>query len=522
MRHLHVTVSAAALSLAALAAPALAQSGPELIVGWAEPSDTLNPVTTSKRNTGPLMVNIFDTLVWLTPEFEVEPLLATEWSVSEDGLTYTFKLREDVKFHDGTPFNAEAVVANIKYITDPDTKAKISIGLLGPCKEAEATGEFELALSCSKPFAPLLPQLGEPYMGIQSPAAIEKWGADVGQHPTGTGPFKFVSWTPSQSIVLERNDDYNWMAPSLGHEGAPMVSKITFQVVTNPQSRVSQFQSGQSHVMQQTPGLYWKTLSAGGQYNGYEVPISGLGIFAPINAGAFPTDDVNVRKAIMHAVDITGVVQLAEAGVYPINRTPLSAGMLGVTDELAEMYPFSPEKADALLTEAGWSKNGDGIYEKDGKTLSVKVTAIADKAHYKALGQAIQGYLTKAGFDAKLELLTAPAWSAANIAGEMTLTPLQYIGVDPDALYAWFTPEQYFNWSHWSDPELTALLEKGRVEQDTGKRAEIYEEVQRVLLDNAVILPVRQNLDLTMSAKNVKGLTWAGGGFQYFGAVTVD
>lgn len=502
-----------------LSAPAV--TAKDLVIGWAEANDTLNPVTTGSRNTAPIMANIFDTLVWLTPDFEVEPLLATEWSTSEDGLTYTFKLREDVNFHDGTPFNAEAVVKNFEYIFDADTQAKISVGLLGPCKTAEAVGEFDLKVTCERPYSALLSQMGEPYLGIQSPKAIEEYGADLGKHPTGTGPFKFVELLADDSVVLEKYGDYNWMAPSLDHDGPANIDKITFQIVPNPQARVSQFQSGQSQVMQQTPGLHWKTLGASGRYNTYEVPISGLGIFAPINASTFPTNELAVRQAIMHAVDQVGVVQLAEAGVYPVSRTPLTEGLLGYDPSIADDYSYNPEKAIEILEAAGW-KMGDQFWEKDGKTLSIKITAIATKAHYMALAQAIQGYLAAINIDAKLEPLASPAWLAANISGDMSLTPLQYIAVDPDSLRFWFTEGQYFNWSHWNDPEFTALMDDAVATQDVEARAELYKKAQKMLLDNAVVLPIRQNLDLTMSAKDLTGITWSGGGFQYFGAAKFD
>mgnify|MGYP001807981083 CR=1 FL=1 len=156
----------AAAALSALAVTGAQSQAPnknaKLTVGWAEPIDTLNPATTGARNQGPLLVNIFDTLVWLTPDFKVEPLLAKSWSIAPDGKTYSFTLREDVKFHDGTDFDAEAVVANIKYITDKETPAKVSIALLGPCKEAVATGKYTVDLKCATPYAPLLTQLGVP------------------------------------------------------------------------------------------------------------------------------------------------------------------------------------------------------------------------------------------------------------------------------------------------------------------------------------------------------------------------
>ncbi len=513
----------AALCTSALTAvmAASAANAADLTIGWAETLDTLNPGTTGSRDTAPIMANIFDTLVFLNKDFKLEPLLAKSWKTSDDGLTYTFELRDDVKFHDGTPFNAAAVVANFDYLTDKNTQSKIARGLLGSCLTAKATGEFEVTVTCKEPYAPLLNQLGEPYMGMQSPAAIKKYGADLGQHPIGTGPFKFVSWKPNQSVVLEKNPDYNWMPKSLGHDGPANIDKLTFHIVTNPQSRVSEFQSGQSQVMQEVPGLFWKALMASKRYDGLQIPISGLGIFAPINASLAPTNDVKVRQALLYAIDQKGLIQLAEAGVYPPSHTPLTEGMLGYDADLAKMYPYDPQKAKELLKEAGWENKGNG-WEKDGKPLEIKLTAISTKAHYMAEAQAIQGYLAKIGIKASMEPMAAPAWLAANVAGTITMTPGQYIGVDPDALHYWFLPDQYFNWSHWSDPKLTKLLMAGRSEQDPEKRAQIYHDAQKIIMEQALELPIRQNIDLTMVDKSVKGVTWSGGGFQYFGAASIQ
>ncbi len=463
---------------------------------------------------------MFDTLVWLSKDFEIQPLLATDWTISADGLTYTLNLRHDVTFHDGTPFNAQSVVDNIAYITGPDTQSKIALGLLGPCRSAKATAEFTVEITCTTPYSPLLAQLGEPYLGIQSPAAIKEYGADLGQHPTGTGAFKFVSYEPNQSLVLARNDDYAWMAADPAHKGPADIAGITFQIVPNSQSRVSAFLSGQTQAMQQTPGVYWKSLGAGGQYTQVPVPISGLGIFAPINASRFPTDDLAVRKAIMYAIDKTGVVQLAEAGVFPVSNTPLEKGMTGYDASLEDAYPYDVEKAAQVLKDAGWTKPGQ-FWEKDGKTLTLDLTAISTVPSYPLLAQAMQGYLRDFGMDANVTQLAVPAWLAANVDGNFSLTPLQYIGVDPDALHFWVLPGEYFNWSHWSDPELTDLIKQGQAETDTAKRVEIYHKAQKIIMDNAVIMPIRQNIDLIMTTKNLTGVTWSGGGFEYFGAASM-
>ena len=124
--------------------------------------------------------------------------------------------------------------------------------------------------------------------------------------------------------------------------------------------------------------------------------------------------------------------------------------------------------------------------------------------------------------DASVQALATPAWLAANIKGDMSLTPLQYIAVDPDALHLWFLPGQYFNWSHYTTPQLTSLILQGQQESDPAKRFAIYSQAQKIIMDEAVMMPLQQNIDLVMTSKKLTGLTWSGGGFEYFGAASVS
>ncbi|HET6502683.1 MAG TPA: ABC transporter substrate-binding protein [Amycolatopsis sp.] len=533
MRFARKSVPAAAVSLllaAALTAcggsSAGGAAGPvdhnaKVTLGWAEPVDTLNPATTGNRDVGPIDANIFDTLVWLTPDFKVTPDLATQWQVSPDNKTYTFTLRQGVKFQDGTPFDANAVVANFSYITDKSTQSNIALGLLGPCTTATATAQYTVTIGCSAPYSPLLSQLGEPYLGMQSPAAIKQYGKDLGLHPVGTGPFSFVSYTPNQSVVLKRNDAYQWAPAATNHSGPPNIAQLTFQIVPTSQARVNQFQSGQSDFMQETPGIFWNTLQKSGRYTAIRFPISGMGIFAPINAGSWPTSDPAVRKAIEYAVDKTGAIKVADDGVFAPSNTPLQKGMVGYDPSLENEYSYDPAKAEATLQAGGWTKV-NGIYQKDGKPLSITITAISTVPEYPLIAQAIQGYLRAVGMDAQVTQLATPAWLSANIQGNMSLTPLQYIAVDPDALHLWFLPGQYFNWSHFTDPALTALINQGQAEPDQSKRLAIYAQAQKIIMDQAVDMPIHENVDLVMTSKKLTGLQYSGGGFEYFGAASMS
>ena len=229
MRYFATMAAAGSILLAALPATAEVDRNAQIVLGWGELLDTLNPATTGARDVGPVVVNMFDTLVWLTPDFKLTPHLAKSWSISSDGKTYTFELRDDVTFHDGTPFDAEAVAANIAYITDKNTQSKVALGLLGPCTQATATAKYTVQVSCSQPYAPLLAQFSEPYLAMQSPTAIKKYGPDLGLHPTGSGPFEFVSYQPGQSLVVKRNENYKW-GPVSGHGGPPDIAQLTFQL----------------------------------------------------------------------------------------------------------------------------------------------------------------------------------------------------------------------------------------------------------------------------------------------------
>jgi peptide/nickel transport system substrate-binding protein len=494
------------------------QTAQNLTVGWASPPDTLNPATTGARSVGPLVATMFDTLVWLTPEGRTTPSLASKWELSPDGKKYTFTLRENVKFHDGTPFDAEAVAANINYITDKNTQSTIALGLLGTCRQAKAESQYVVSLSCQTPYAPLISQLGEPYLGMQSPAAIKQYGKDLGQHPTGTGPFAFVSYSPNQPLVVKRNPDYQWASEAVGHNGPAKLNQVTFQFIPNDQSRVGALQSGQAQLIQVTPGVFYKQLKD--KYSQSPNPISGMGVFAPINASQWPTSDPAVRKAIMYALDRKSMIEFAAAGVYPPNESPLVKGMLGHDESLAGKYPHDPKKAEETLQQGGWTKQNDG-WTKDGKKLALTITAISTSPTYPLLAQAMQGKLKEIGIEASVQQMGSAAWTDNNVKGNFNITPLTYVGVDPDALSFWFNPGSFYNWSHYTNDELTTLLAQGRVTNDPAERTKIYQQAQKIIMDQAVLFPIYENQDLLTYSKKLTGMSYSGGGFESFYGATL-
>ncbi len=216
-------------------------------------------------------------------------------------------------------------------------------------------------------------------------------------------------------------------------------------------------------------------------------------------------------------------MQLADAGAYPVSNTPLVKGMIGYDPSLENSTRTTRPRRRRLLKAAGWTKSGRVLGE--GRQAARRSTSPRSRPRpeYPLLAQAIQGYLRKAGMDASVQQMAAPAWLAANIKGDMSLTPLQYIGVDPDALHLWFLPDQYFNWSHYTDPTADAsCITRASRSSIRPSAPRSTRQAQKIIMDQAVEMPIHQNIDLVMTTKKLTGLTWSGGGFEYFGAASVS
>ncbi len=182
-----------------------AAPGGKLTYALATSPDTLDPHRSGLAVAVRVLRTIYDSLVVQLPDNTIKPWLAKEWTVSEDGLSYTFKLREDVKFHDGTPFNAEAVKFNFDRILDPATKAANAAALLQPYESSEVIDEYTVKLNLSTPSRAFLGNLSQALLGIVSPTAAKQYGDQLGQHPVGTGSYKFVKWEENAGIQVERN-----------------------------------------------------------------------------------------------------------------------------------------------------------------------------------------------------------------------------------------------------------------------------------------------------------------------------
>jgi len=211
-------------------APTAAPKGGKLVMGTDKFPSGLDPHVNSSWDVMRILVSVYDPLVWQDPETgEILPGLAESWEISDDGLRYTLRLRKDVSFHDGTPFNAEAAKFSLDRILAPETQSQYAKAFLGPTDSIDAVDEYTLRINLKTPSAYLLSGLSQTYVAMVSPAAVERWGSEYQLHQVGTGPFIMKEYVPKDHVTLTRNDKYSWAPSIFEHQGPAYLEEIEWR-----------------------------------------------------------------------------------------------------------------------------------------------------------------------------------------------------------------------------------------------------------------------------------------------------
>jgi peptide/nickel transport system substrate-binding protein len=488
------------------------RAGGRLVYGLTLSPSGIDPHVNASAELGIPLTSVYDTLIYRMPESnqgtggQFVPGLAESWEVSEDGLTYTFRLRGDAIFHDGSPFNAEAVRVNIERILDPSTQSQKARFLLGPIDSVEVIDDYAVTIHLSAPYAPLLDGLAQVYVGMASPAALREWGADYQFHQVGTGPFKFVEYVPNDHLTLVRNDDYNWGPAIYEHSGPAYLDEIEFRFFTDPAGRALALEAGDVDVMGELPPLDAARLRQDNRFDIIPVAIPGQPLGLMLNTQRAPLDDLRVRQALLFATDRTTIVQTVFGGESPTASGPLTAVTSGFDPSLAERYPYNPQEARALLEEAGWiDSDGDGILQKDGQPL-VLDAVLMTWGSVPEVAQLVQSQWAKVGVELRTEVLTYPAALEAARVGEYHIIPQNFSASDPDLLRAYYHSGEPFNWSKITDVALDDLLDNARSTTDPNQRGKLYAQAQQRIMELALLVPIRDPVNLNGVSTRVKGL----------------
>lgn len=503
-------VAVAVAVLMALFSPSGARAQPrtggELVLVSTEEPDTLDAQKTGTAITGLLMRYLGDTLITKDLKGNYISALARSWTVSRDGLTWTFQLRPDVKFHDGTALTAAAVKASIERALAPETKSPIAGALFGPVAEVQASGATTVVIKLKQPFAPFLDNLTDPRAMIVSPQAVRELGDRFGRSPVGTGPFKFEEWRSADRIIFARNPDYRW-APSFVHAGPPYADRVVVRIMPESAAQVAAFERGELSVLG-APPTDVRRLQATNKYQFFSFLRKGVGLFMEFNVTKDPFSDIRVRRALNHAIEKNSVLQIGLEGLGEVAYGPLPPSIWGYWDGITDYAPkYDPAKARALLAEAGWRAGSGGTLEKGGRPFSfVLYTAPIDT--WRRSAQIVQAQLRAFGIAMEIQTFEFGTLLSKLRAGEHQTEFMGYTYTSPDIVQLWFHSSNIgtgLTLSHNKDPKLDAMIEASRRETDQTKRLAIYRDIQKYIVDQALWVPLWTNTNYIAVQPTVQG-----------------
>ncbi|MCJ7833962.1 ABC transporter substrate-binding protein [Cuneatibacter sp. NSJ-177] len=431
-----------------------------------------------------LQTQLYNNLIAINSDGTFSPELATEWEVSADNLTYTFKLRDDVVFHNGEKMTAEDVAFSLDYHAGKlaeypgGTQAK---SFLAYYDKTEIIDDHTIAIHYTDVYGPTMSCLSDMILGILPKKAFEAVGQDEFEnHPIGTGPYKFVSKEAGVSITLESNEDY--------FGGAPAIKNVVFSIRDDTDSAVIALETGELDFLTNIATSYKSTVEGDSNLAWYETDSpgqawvmfnTGIGTDVP---GSKYFSDVRLRQAVAYAVNKDDVVIAATDGLGKVINSPIPDSFAGYS-QAPDYYTRDLEKAKALLAEAGYPNGFD-----------VQVRTITTPTYYK-LAETLIGQLQEIGINATLEVLeTGAYWASVMSDYDYDIAIGNYTATTPDAdipLMQHYYTGAYLNYTNHSIPELDQLLDQARGETDSTKREELYSQIVQIILEKeCLVVPV--------------------------------
>ncbi|MCC6175745.1 MAG: hypothetical protein IT305_10615 [Chloroflexi bacterium] len=466
-----------------------ARPGGTLRIGIASEWKTLDPplyTNVSERN---FFYAVYNPLFSIDDSFNIQPELVRSWDVSQDALAWTFKLAPGVKFHDGTPFNAQAVKFNLDRLLDPKTGAGLRQQLTD-ISSVDVVDDATVKVSLKQPFTPLLSWLTEGPGFQPSPGAVQKLGADFGQQPVGTGPFQFVEWVKNDHITLRKFKDY-W------EQGLPYVDEAIYRPIPDESVKVAGLRAGSLDVIDDVSALQQATLRSNPDITLYDLqgtrwPMIRLNVTVP------PLDNKLVRQAISMAIDRDAILKAIYNGNGVPAYGPISPVYKAVFDPSVETYGFKRDidKAKGLLSQAGFS---------GGFKLPIDSQSGPEQ---QRLSELLKAQLAEVGADVEITVYETTVFTdrLTNKQYSMTIgswTPRPDVD---GTMFGHFHSKGNVNSMNYSNPQVDALLEQTRRLPPGDGRVKAFRDAQKLIVDDAPwIFLVFQN-QARGTLKSVQGL----------------
>lgn len=461
----------------------------------AEEPPTMDPDKTSAAVTTTVMGYIGDPLINLSlNDKKYVRGLATKWKISHRGHYYDFQLRHDVKFQDGTPLTASAVVATYKRAISPAIKSPVAGGMLGPVKTIKTTGKYSFEIRLKQPFAFLLYDLTSPLLAPLSPTALAKEGDNFGRHPVSTGPWIFKSWITGSQITLQRNPNYHWAPPFLKNHGPAHIKTIVFRIITDEATQTAAFQSGEADELA-LPSTSVRQFTAQHKYKIYKYPRQGVGLFMEFNVTKAPFNDIRVRRALNYAINKKAVLAIGLQGLGITACGTLSPTINGYSKGMCKYrYSYNPKKALQLLAQAGWSMKG-GTLEKNGQPLTFTIiTPPIDS--WKRSAAVVQQQLKAVGITMNIQTYDFATVLQKAAAGDSQADFMGYTYSTSHIFYIWFHSSQIGTGlanSHFRSAKLDSMIMANDHTANTKKRDAIDRNIQKFIANQALWVPLWTN-----------------------------
>ncbi len=510
-------VVAALLAVVLGSAPAAAQT---FIFGAQGEPVQFDPAVITDGISAKITRQVFDMLYQFKPgSTEVEPGLAEKAEVSADGKVWTLHLRRGVRFHDGEPLDARAVVWNFERWMNtkhPQHENQLKAGQTFEYFEGqfggfddksiiarvEAVGSHTVRFTLRQPQAPFLQNLAMFPFGIASPRAVEKWGTEFGKHPVGTGAFRFVEWKPNQEVILEANPDY-W-GPK------PKVRRVIVRNIRDNSQRVAALKAGEVHAIEGINPDDLRLLRADPNLYVLRRPTNTTGYVA-FNFKVREFQDRRVRQAIAHAINKKAIVDALYGGTGLVATQFQPPPMWGYNRELRD-YEYSPDRARELLRQAGFPNGFSEITWADGKREPLVFWYMSRSRPYfpnpKEIGEAIAADLAKVGIRTQLQTVEWANYLDKRKNGQLPLYMLGWTGDngDPDNFLCYFfcqpgTPREGF----YANQPLADLLLRAQTLTNQAERARLYRQAEQMIHDDVARIFIANNEPPLAFSKKVKG-----------------
>ena len=503
------TTSTAASSSAA--ASVAAQKGGELTIGSIEEPETLNPYITQLATSANVLSGIMEGLLQYDSQQQLRPSLAESYEVAEDGLTYTFKLRQGVKWHDGEAFDAEDVVATWKIITDPNFGAFSQLGW-EKIEDIETPDQHTVVMKTTEKYAPFISYVGAGTISPEHQIAkgVDAFKQEFGRNPVGTGPFKFVRWPSGQFIELEKNADY-W-------GGEPNLDKITYKIVPNDNTLLVQLSTGEVQLTPDISAIRYEEAKAlpnsqvleRNSQSWYHIDLKNIDFLM----------DKRVRQALDYATPSQEIIDRLLKGLAVPAVADQAPGTAYYNANI-QPRPYDLDQAAQLLQEAGFTKGADGTLEKDGKPFELEYWIPSGDQQTKQIQQVVAASWRKLGIkvDTREEDIQS-IWGPNGYQSTEKMTAAAYSWFnsnDPDDAFYWASSQipssptgtggnlpAYFN-KYSFQQEIDELTAQGAQEVDPEKRKQIYNRIQELLHEEVPAIFMYWPKALYVAPKNLTG-----------------